>query len=356
MPLPRFQTITEQVAAHLRGEILAGRWGSEMPGQKRLAARLGVSGQTVELALQLLGKEGLLVGQGAGRCRRIVLPEEAPATTLRVAVLDYDEVSKSDIYMTDLLRKLENAGHRPFIARGSLMGLHMDVRRVAALVARTEADAWVIRAASSEVLRWFAQQKTPAFAFAGLRSGVPIAGAGTDMIVVFAELTRRLTALGHTRISFLCGRQLRLPQPGRAASAFLDTLASAGIATGAFNLPDWDECREGFECILDSLFGHTPPTALILDEPFHFHAAYHHLAGKGLQVPRDVSLVCTHADPGFDWCQPPVSHIRWDYRPMVRRTVSWANNVAKGKDDRRPTSTKAEFVEGGTIGPAAKGR
>jgi hypothetical protein len=32
--------------------------------------------------------------------------------------------------------------------------------------------------------------------------------------------------------------------------------------------------------------------------------------------------------------------------------VRWANNVARGKDDRSQTLTKAEFVEAGTVGLA----
>jgi len=31
--------------------------------------------------------------------------------------------------------------------------------------------------------------------------------------------------------------------------------------------------------------------------------------------------------------------------------MHWADNVAHGKDDRRQTFTKAEFIEGGTVGP-----
>ncbi|MEJ6645742.1 MAG: hypothetical protein QNL24_00325 [Akkermansiaceae bacterium] len=33
-----------------------------------------------------------------------------------------------------------------------------------------------------------------------------------------------------------------------------------------------------------------------------------------------------------------------------RRTARWAINVARGKDDRCQTLTKAEFVDGGTVG------
>jgi hypothetical protein len=42
-----------------------------------------------------------------------------------------------------------------------------------------------------------------------------------------------------------------------------------------------------------------------------------------------------------------VAHIRWDYRPVIRRIVRWADNVARSVDDRRKTLTKAEFVGGG---------
>jgi DNA-binding GntR family transcriptional regulator len=76
MSIPSFPTITEQVASYLREELLRGRWSGEIAGQKKLAKLLGVSGQTVELALGLLEKDGILVGQGTGRRRRILLPED----------------------------------------------------------------------------------------------------------------------------------------------------------------------------------------------------------------------------------------------------------------------------------------
>ncbi len=69
-------------------------------------------------------------------------------------------------------------------------------------------------------------------------------------------------------------------------------------------------------------------------------------------MPKDVSFVCTDADRGFTWCQPPVSHIRWDSRPVLRRIVRWVANVSHGKQDVRQTLTPAQFVTGGTIGPA----
>jgi DNA-binding LacI/PurR family transcriptional regulator len=229
--------------------------------------------------------------------------------------------------------------------------LYNSVKRVERVVLKAKADVWVLTGASREILQWFVENDIKVFALAGRRFGFPIAGTGPDKSPLYGEVTRKLLGLGHRRIVMVCQRALRLPEPSRSARAFLDTLQAAGIKTGNFNLPDWDVSKEGFHDLLDSLFRNSPPTALILDEAYQFYAAYHYLASRNFRVPHDVSLVCTDRDPGFIWCKPSVAHIYWDYHPVVRRIMRWVNNVARGVDDRRQGFTKAEYIDGGTVGP-----
>jgi DNA-binding LacI/PurR family transcriptional regulator len=92
---------------------------------------------------------------------------------------------------------------------------------------------------------------------------------------------------------------------------------------------------------------------LVLDEALFLNVAMLHLARRGILSPEHVSLACSDPDPSFEWFLPRVAHISWDPQPVVRRIVGWVENVARGKDDRRQSEAKAEFVEGGTIGPAA---
>jgi DNA-binding LacI/PurR family transcriptional regulator len=342
----------EQVAEHLRNELLRGSFSGTLPGVNPLAAELEVNHKTVKAALRILEDEGLLLNQGRGIQRRIALPESHAPPALRVAVLAFDLVDRSDRFMIEMCHLLEEAGHVPFYPDKTLEDLDRNVHRVARFVKKTEADAWIVCSGSHEILEWFEQQETPAFALFGVYLGLPIAGTGPNKAKPLAEATRRLIELGHRRISFLCRREIRLPQPARGVCAVLDELEAAGIPTGAFNLPDWDETLEGFEHCLNSLFGPTPPTALILDQPFLFNACFHYLAQRGLRVPQDVSLICTDGDPSFAWCQPSIAHIHWNYLPVVHRIQRWANNVARGKDDRRQSQSKAEFVEGGTVGVA----
>jgi len=353
----RFLSIAEQVATHLRGELLQGHWSGEMPGKHQLAEELGVNNKTVESALRQLEAEGLLVGQGAGRRRGIVVPDGATKSrALRVAVLAGDTPGKSVAFKVDLLHQLMEAGHVAFFAPGSLVELGMDVARVARLVEQTEADAWVVGAGSHEVLEWFAAQPVPAFALFGRMTGLPLAGTGPDHVPALIAATRRLLGLGHRRIVLLEREGLRAGGPGRVERTMFELMESHGIATGPYNLPAWRDNAKDFRRCLDSLFRITAPTALIIDEAFLFAAAHQHLAQQGILAPAHVSLVCIDADPTFAWCHPSVAHIRWDSRPVVRRIVRWVASVACGKMDIRQSFTKAEFIEGGTIGPVPKNR
>jgi hypothetical protein len=54
------------------------------------------------------------------------------------------------------------------------------------------------------------------------------------------------------------------------------------IVSGPFNLPDWEETPECLQRLLVACFQVTPPTALLVDEAYLFHAAKHHLAAQGI--------------------------------------------------------------------------
>jgi LacI family transcriptional regulator len=232
----------------------------------------------------------------------------------------------------------------------------MNVRPLARMVKKTEADAWVVGAGTSEVLEWFMQQKIPVFALYGRRRKLKIAGIGPDIIPSFGEATRRLIELGHQRIVFL-DSLYKFSEPGVAGTVFLAALSAGGITAGSYNLPGWDGGQGGFYALLDSLFQHTPPTAIIAGSGPTYFATLHFLLNRGIRVPQDLSLIVFDDDPDFNQCEPSVSHIRWkSSRPVVNRIVGWVNNISEGKEDTRQTTIKAEFVEGGTIGQVPKGK
>ncbi len=349
--------VAEQAADYLRAMILRGHWGDTMPGRHELAAEMGINHKTVEAALKHLEQQGLLMKQGMGRGRRIRRPEERKSgCSLRIAILTCTVADRSWDYVVDMRYRLNEGGHLVFHTRSCLHDLGMELRRVAKLVRQTEADAWVVMAASRELLEWFVTQRIAVFALFGQRDGLPLASAGPDKPPAYARATRKLLELGHRRIVLLARRLRRLPMPGTSERAFLAELEAAGITPAAhYHLPDWEETVDGFHQRLDSLFQISPPTALIVDSVPLFSGVEQFLARRGLRVPEDVSLVCTDESPTFNWHRPSVAHIRWDRRPVVLRVVNWAAHISRGKKDIRQVLTPAEFVSGGSIGPVCPG-
>lgn len=345
-------TAAEQVAAHLRNELFRGSWVGLMPGSDRLSRGLGVGHNTIEAALALLEEEGLLVPQGVGRRRRIVLPDKSVSPTQRIAFLGYDPPARNEAFIIEVLHSLADQGHSVFFTEKTLVELDMSVSRIARMMKKTEADAWIVGAGQREVLQWFATRKLNTFSIFGAPHGLPVAAVVPDYQAVLA-LFRRLLELGHRRIVFLTFRGRRPESPGPLWRTLFEELESNGIKTGPYTMPEWEDSSAGFHRLLDSLFGHTPPTALMIEEPPHFFAALQYCGQRGIRVPQDVSLVCLQESPDFAYCTPTVAHCRWNHGTVVRRIVRWANNVARGKDDRRLSVTKAEFVEGGTVGPPA---
>lgn len=254
-------------------------------------------------------------------------------------------------YLHALHHDLEEAGHTVVSPAKSLADLNMDLKRIGQLVEHTAADAWVVVGGTIEVLEWFSTQPKPSFAILGRHIGLPMAGVSFEKKTAFATTTRQLIDHGHRRIVMLARKIQRLPKPGLCAQCFLDELEAHGIPRSTYNLPDWEENGEAFNEILANLFRVTPPTALILDEPFIFFAAKQFLSKRNIRVPEDVSLVCADWDPLFVWSQPPIAHIYADTRPVARCAVRWATAVSKGKQDKRKTVYPAEFIPGGTIGP-----
>ena len=346
----RLSTI-DQFTAHLRDGLLSGHWAGTMPGVHRLAAEFALNSKTVEAALQLLEKEGLLEGQGAGRRRKIVLPKDHAPPALRVAVLFYEKGDEAHDLFIRFQNKLKAAGHTLVHAPKNLTDLGGNLRRLARMIKDTRADAWVVIAGSKEVLQCFEQGQIPVFALYGEASRLRIAGIAPNQVPAIVTATRRLIALGHQRIVIL-EITSTLSNPGPDGVAFLDELAAHGITAGSYNMPGWEGGFDGLYRCLESLFARTPPTAIFLFSAAEYFATLQFLAHRGLRVPQDVSLICCDVAPYFKRYQPSISHVRWNDQLMVNRIGRWAKNISHGKEDTRQTMIDAEFVEGGTVGPA----
>jgi DNA-binding LacI/PurR family transcriptional regulator len=356
----RLLSIVEQTTEHLRNGLLESRWPGNLPGVVRLANEFDVSPGVVRKALRQLEIEGLLAGRGLGRSRVVAISPDGPQKTrsLRVGIMLHDAPRDRDpqSHQVTLLiqHSLEAAGHSVFYSEKSQVELKHNVRRLAAYISDTPADAWVVVAGSRPLLEWYSKQSVPCMALYGRSSNLKLARTGPDMVPPTIAATRRLIELGHRRIVSITLKARRMPGPGRVERAFLEELQSHQIPTGEFNLPDWVETPEGYTELLDRLFRLSPPTALIVDGAARMVATMQFLARRHLDVPGHVSLVSSEYDNALSWCNPPIAQFQWDPKPTVRRIVRWITAVQRGNQDYETINSPSLFLPGGSIGPAPK--
>ncbi len=326
-----------------------------MPGENWLVSNLQVGRDTVRAAMIHLEQAGVIASQGKGQRRQIVMNSDELARNCRVTLLLHSTKDRHEELVHDIMFHLTRRGYQVDLAPKCLVELGMKPERVAKMVQQVKTDAWVVAAASSDVLEWFAAQSAPAFAMFGRFSRLGMAGIGPDKFPAFEVAVQRLVELGHRRIVFLLPEEMRKPNPGLLVQRILGVMEANGIAVGNYHLPDWERGPSGLRRCLDRLFDLTPPTALFIEEASEFIAVQHYLAKRGIFAPRDVSLICSDDSPLFEWCDPPASCIRWSARTVLNRVVRWVNNVANGLEDRHGSLFEAVFIGGGTIGPSPKG-
>ncbi len=339
-------SVAEQVADHLREELQCGRWSGTMPGRAQLARELGAGGTTVERALEILEREGLIKAQGAGKRRKIVQTKPKASPKSRVAIIVYEPKDQLDSVILNLRQYLHSAGHQTYFAPQSLTELKQDPVRVGKMMKDTAADACIILAGTRQVLERFAEMPLPTFSFYGQRFGLPIAGVGAYKVPAMQECIQCLYEAGHRRIVMMPRAIVETPNLTPTELSFLEELKKRGLSHGSYNMPEWDLTPQGFHDCLKKLFQVTPPTAVLIDDWMLFYSLQSYLLSEGKPNLHRVICISTDYHPSFKWWQPGVAYFHWDKIAAVKRAVRWAQNVANGKDDRKQTLIDARFIVG----------
>ena len=352
--MSEFQILSnaEQLAAYIRSEIVRGRWKGLMPGVDSLSKELSINRNITVHALGILEREGVLIAQGSGKRRKISPNINKPSKSIHISILLYEQHDEHLPYIIELQHTIRAAGYTVSLAPLSLIEIKMDTKRLSRLTEAQSSDAWIVCRAEHKVLEWFHNQSTPVFALFGGLKDIPMAHTEPTKMQALNTAINHLIKLSHSRISLIVRQQERIPVPSSSAQSFLNTLETHGIKVGKFNLPDWEDSPIGLKKGLDSLFSITPPSALIVDEPYLFYATQLHLAAKGIVAPKDISMICIDPNPVFNWNIPSIAHIRWDPTPMLGRIMSWIENISQGIQDTRKISITAEYIHGDTVGQA----
>ncbi|MFO1529133.1 MAG: substrate-binding domain-containing protein [Kiritimatiellia bacterium] len=253
-----------------------------------------------------------------------------------------------------IVHRLEESGHAAFFASKTQSELSHSLPRLRRLVEEQPADAWIVVDGARALLAWFAERKSPVLAIGGQVDNLSISTVSPCMMPAGRAAMQRLIDLGHRRVVLICTRNERAGanRPEHTVGASLAALAACGVKISPFNLPEWDETPAGLQTLLHSLFRVTPPTALVVMRPTWATGVLSFLATRGLRVPQQVSVVGYGLEALNPWHVPALAYLCAEDLPVVRRTVRWVRQVARGVVSPRRYAYPGLFVDGPSLGPA----
>jgi DNA-binding LacI/PurR family transcriptional regulator len=356
--LPKRTSLVYETAAALKRWISTGILSDTLPGERELKERLGVSRETLRLALGLLSRDGWLAPAIKGRHRRVQigrLPPRETAVSARLPVTflsPFSPVHRNTLLdLEDLRMRLAEQGRSlSFLAPG-IFHLENVAGHLERLVHEHPSAAWLLYATGPVIERWFYQRRVPTFVYGSPPRGVKLPFVANDFEAAVFHAGIQLVRQGHRIIGMLeCGK----PFPAlRAAERGLQRALSTAPAQCRVIIFKDDISPPSVARSLESAFKlRERPTALILTSAAQALTCFSWLASRGIRTPGDISIVCTINDAWFTEFHPPLSHYRSNCRIIARqigqRVMDLINN---GQIIQKSLRVQLEYVPGATIGP-----
>lgn len=137
-----------------------------------------------------------------------------------------------------------------------------------------------------------------------------------------SQAAKAILKAGHRRIAFI--GDLVADTVTRRFEGMRDAIGDAGLPFDRTRVTDVSEVRDRLgdwsghvqQCVCETMGRPNPPTALFCSCDAVARSAYRALAGMGLRVPDDVSVVGFDDDPIAEWVTPGLTTVRQPFQEM----------------------------------------
>lgn len=347
-----YESRSTQVARHLKELLRSGQWKRRLPSERAMAAQIGVGRDTIRAALSILEKEGLALerSQAGTRLRRMRLPRQGNQSVgilllMRVEMTTYRTLQWLDefrriLYQQNIKVELYDGYVRK---RGMLSKLLTAARH----------DCWVLVYPNKKALQWCLENHLRAVVVGTLDDGIPLPSVDIHYRALCRHAAGRLLQLGHRHLALILHK--------REWGA--DAKSIQGFLEGAHHYPDitttieyHDGTPRGIRMLADRLLTYDPmPTGWIIAVAPHFLTAMMHLLGRGIAIPKQISLISQDAEPWQHFVLPEPARYAADIQMLARQAYCLVQRSIAGKTPiLKPVYIMPELLSGTTLAPASK--
>ncbi|NWK54765.1 substrate-binding domain-containing protein [Verrucomicrobiaceae bacterium N1E253] len=299
-----------QTAQIIRESIQRGEWVEFLPGERTLAKELMISRACLRQALAILTQEKVLAPVEKSKRRSIRQQSDVPKQSDKVVFFTPEPAHRAAPIVLEQVAQLR---HYLSKENKTVEWLSSPVFRnpqttdltIQQITSSHPHAHWILHQSPQHIQQWFAQSDIRCSVFGSLFPAVSLPCIDIDFYSASRHATGHLLAKGHQRIGLIRFRS-QLAGDNLAMQGMLDAIH----AHGGDAIPPPVELSHNFHTerltsALDQLYASSRrPSALIIVNHHHFITSFTHLISRGLQVPKDVSLISLSHDSILDCFSP----------------------------------------------------
>jgi LacI family transcriptional regulator len=325
LKLPQRFSLEKQTASVLQEEIAKGTWRDLLPGERSLCDMLQVSRHTLRAALGQLRADGVINSeQGVGN--RIALGRpgvgaKAPATQdvglLVSGALD-DLLPKHILWIDQLRAMLGERGCRLHTFHGRKFAQREPGRALQRLLAQHAHKCWILLLSAEAVQKWFEKQQIPCVVAGTIYAGINLPYCDLDHRAVCRHAAGLLLGRGHRHMALVIQKSRRAGDV-ESEAGFTEGIRQSTHTGTEVMIGYHDATAAGIVATVKRLMQrHPTPTALLVNNPFHYLTVVGSLVRLGYRVPEDVSVMSRDGEPYFHYLIPAPTHYVIDPRQFAR--------------------------------------
>jgi DNA-binding LacI/PurR family transcriptional regulator len=175
---------------------------------------------------------------------------------------------------------------------------------------------------------------------------------GIDDRHVIQTAAEHLLELGHRRIGYI-GGTTDIPTAAARLSGFNDAVAAAGLPNeaGVAVLRPPSSAEQGASAFIELLDSADPPTGIVTGSVQITRGVLDAAQQRGVDVPRDLSVVGFGDEPGFSWWGPGLTTISLPMHDLATACGVWLLHRLSALSSKDPATKDAPYssVSAGTL-------
>jgi hypothetical protein len=352
-------TLIDQIEFEIKQRISNGLWREQLPAERSMCVELRVGRNSLRAALARLKQEGLVVIEpGVGISARHISSGTAYQAQETVALLSPVPLEKLRPHQTLWIDELRGL----LAEKEVMMRFHCEPRcfgprapkAIDKFVRLHTANCWVLVHSTLTMQDWFKASRTPCVIAGSCHEGVDLPYVDLNHHATCRHAAITFLRLGHRRVAFLT-RLAENAGDQQSERGFMEGVAEYEDRQAVGTVLHLDNNKRHTARLIGRLMARNDaPTAILVNQSYHYLTVFSILMQMGKSIPANVSLICRDHDNFLSFLEPTPAYYGDDAKLFSKKMIRVLTAVMAGAPSSNTrVNLLPELIMGSSIAPLA---